>query len=288
MKNRLITLIDFSVYSHALAELAVCWARIAQAQLLFVHEVAGLVPGMADSASKKEIVKGEKEEALERLEKFIADKKIHDVDVRYVVTGSHLLTTIDGLLLEGFNDTILVGVRGVGMLRQILIGHTATMIINEVNRTVVVVPDKLCAAIGGFCNLVPKRLVISLNYRFPLNDAALDNFINQYKDTIAQLEFISSIDDDEREEQTDQYLKALSDKYSMNFKSSYRTFIGGKHFEQIKSYVQFEPDTILMVQKGSRNLSDHLFRRFLINEIVHDGSLPMVVLPTAVLPASDI
>lgn len=279
MKNRLITLIDFSIYSHALAELAVRWGRIASAQLVFVHEVPGLVPSMADTSSKDEIVKNEKEEALEKLRRFTATKT-YEIDVRFVVTGSHLLTTINELLSEGFNDTILVGIKGTGMLKQMLIGNTASMVIDEINRTVVAVPDKLCAVPNEFCNLVPKRLVVSLNYKFPLNEEALNDFLNQYNNAIQEIEFISSVDNDEKEDKAKDYLNKLSDKYSMNLKSSYRVFIGKKHFEQIKNYVQSSPNTVLIVQKGSRNLTDLLFRKFLINEVIHDGSLPMVVLPT--------
>ena len=279
MKNRLITLIDFSIYSHALAELAVRWGRIASAQLVFVHEVPGLVPSMADTSSKDEIVKNEKEEALEKLRRFTATET-YEIDVRFVVTGSHLLTTINELLSEGFNDTILVGIEGTGMLKQMLIGNTASMVIDEINRTVVAVPDKLCAVPNEFCNLVPKRLVVSLNYKFPLNEEALNDFLNQYNNAIQEIEFISSVDNDEKEDKAKDYLNKLSDKYSMNLKSSYRVFIGKKHFEQIKNYVQSSPNTVLIVQKGSRNLTDLLFRKFLINEVIHDGSLPMVVLPT--------
>lgn len=279
MKNRLITLIDFSIYSHALAELAVRWGRIASAQLVFVHEVPGLVPSMADTSSKDEIVKNEKEEALEKLRRFTATET-YEIDVRFVVTGSHLLTTINELLSEGFNDTILVGIKGTGMLKQMLIGNTASMVIDEINRTVVAVPDKLCAVPNEFCNLVPKRLVVSLNYKFPLNEEALNDFLNQYNNATQEIEFISSIDNDEKEDKAKDYLNKLSDKYSMNLKSSYRVFIGKKHFEQIKNYVQSSPNTVLIVQKGSRNLTDLLFRKFLINEVIHDGSLPMVVLPT--------
>lgn len=279
MNSRLIALIDFSTYSHAIAELAVRLAGIAQAQLILVHQVPGLVPGMADGASKKELIEVEKKEALEKLKNFIAEKNIDDGDVRYVVTESHLLTAIDDLIEEGFNDTILVGIKGTGLLRQMLMGNTATSIINEINSTVVAVPDKLCAVPNEFCNLLPKRLVVSLSYRFPLNETGLDNFLTQFKTAITQIEFISSIDDDDKEDEGDRYLSSLASKYSMNFKSSYTIFKGKKHFEQIKSYVQAAPNTILIVQKGSRDLTDLLFRSFLINDVVHDGSLPMVVLP---------
>lgn len=280
MKSRLIALIDFSTYSYAIAELAVRLAEISKAQLIFVHQVPGLVPGMADDASKKELIEGEKNEALEKLRNFVSEKNFGDDDVRYVVTESHLLTAIDDLIKDGFNDILLVGIKGTGLLRQMLMGNTATTIINEVNRTVVAVPEKLCAVPNEFCNLLPKRLVVSLSYQFPLNEKGFDNFLTHFKTAITQIEFISSISDDEKEEQADGYLSSLASRYSMSFKSSYTIFKGKKHFEQIKSYVRAEPNTILIVQKGSRDLTDMFFRKFLINEVVNDGSLPMVVLPS--------
>ena len=38
-------------------------------------------------------------------------------------------------------------------------------------------------------------------------------------------------------------------------------------------------DEMLIVQKGSRLLTDQLFRRFLINELVYEGQTPLIVLP---------
>lgn len=278
MENRLIVLIDFSVYSRALAELAARWCKISQAKLLFVHQVPGFFPALTDDASKMKIIRHEKDQALEKLKKFVEDKNLDPTQVGYVITESHLLNTIDDLLKEGFDDIILVGIRGAGVLKKLLIGNTATTIIDNVKRTVVAVPDKLCAEPNVFCNLVPKRLVVSLSYQFPLNEDAFDNFVNRYSKAITQLEFISAVSDD-KEEDAICYLETLTTKYSAIGKSSFRIFKGDNHFEQIRNFVESEPDTILVVQKGSRNLTDLLFRKFMINEIVHDGSLPLVVLP---------
>ena len=279
MQNRLIVLIDFSVYSHALAELATRWSVIANAQLVFVHQIIGAVPGLADKDSKQEVAKSEKEEAVERLEKFISAQNLDGTKVRHVVTESHLLHTIGELVEEDYDDIIMVGIRGTGMLKQLLIGHTATTIINDIDHTVVAVPDKLCAVPNQFCNLLPRRLVVSLTERFPLNDDALSKFLSKFEKEIQSVEFISSIESDIDEEQTFQYLSSLATKYSQVFKTSFELFKGKNPFEQIKNFVQREQDTILVVQKGSRNLTDLLFRKFLISKVVHDGSLPMVVLP---------
>lgn len=277
MKNRLIALIDFSMYSHALAELAARWSKISDTQLVFVHQVIGLTPALADDKSKKEIETAEKAQALEKLKQFTSDKGLQEA--QHVVTESHLVNVVNDLSEDGYNDTVLVGIRGTGMLKRLLIGTTATRIIDELDKTVVAVPDKLCAQSNEFCNLLPRRLVISVSQRFPLNEPALEKFFNQYKNTITKIEFVSSVDDYEDEEKTNSYLRDLASRYSVHFNTSYEVFKGKNHFEQIKTHTKREADTILIVQKGSRNFSDLLFRKFLINEVVHDGSLPLVVLP---------
>jgi len=277
MKNRLIALIDFSIYSHALAELAARWSKISDTQLVFVHQVIGLTPALADDKSKKEIETAEKKRALEKLEKFTTEKGLKGV--QHIVTESHLVNVINELSEEGFNDTVLVGIRGTGMLKRLLIGTTATRIIDELDKTVVAVPDKLCADSNEFCNLLPKRLVISISQRFPLNEQALDQFFTQYEQVITKIEFVSTVDGYEDEEKTNTYLKDLAAKYGNKYTTSYEVFKGKNHFEQVREYTRREADTILIVQKGSRNFADLLFRKFLINEVVHDGSLPLVVLP---------
>lgn len=47
----------------------------------------------------------------------------------------------------------------------------------------------------------------------------------------------------------------------------------------IKDVINSKVDELLVVQKGSRLFSDHLFRKFMINELVYEGQTPMIVLP---------
>lgn len=279
MKTRLITLIDFSIYSHALLELGVRWCEISGAELLLVHKVTCLVPAMTDAKSKGELIKDEKDQALARLEKFATAKISPSISVQYIVTETNLLNFMDEMLKQGYNDIILVGIKGTGMLKKMLIGSMATKIINEINRLIVAVPDNLCAADNRFCNLIPVKLIVSLNYKCPLNENALDNFLATFKNSVAHIEFISAVHAGEKEEETSRYLESLSKKYWGRIPSSYAVFNEKDLLGELKKHVQKDSDTILVVQKGSRNLSDQFFRKFLINKLVHDGSIPLIILP---------
>lgn len=278
MRTRLIVLIDFSIYSHALVELGIRWCEIANAQLLLVHQVPGIVPAMTNSESKDEIIKEEKTQALAKLERFATEKVPPSIPVHYRVTAGNLLNSIDELLKQEYNDIILVGIKGTGMFKKILMGSTATEVINEINQLVVAVPDKLCVAPHKFCNLIPRKLIVSLSYKFPLNENAFDNFLTTFKSSITQIEFIS-VHSEEKDEKALRYLESLSQKYGERIPCSYKVFTGKDVFDELKKHVRQDNDTTLVVQKGSRNLTDQFFRKFLINQLVHDGSIPLVILP---------
>lgn len=278
MRTRLIVLIDFSIYSHALVELGIRWCEIANAQLLLVHQVPGIVPAMTNSESKDEIIKEEKNQALAKLERFATEKVPPSIPVHYHVTAGNLLNSIDELLKQEYNDIILVGIKGTGMFKKILMGSTATEVINEINQLVVAVPDKLCAAPHKFCNLIPRKLIVSLSYKFPLNENAFDNFLTTFKSSLTQIEFIS-VHSEEKDEKALRYLESLSQKYGERIPCSYKVFNGNDVFDELKKHVRQDNDTTLVVQKGSRNLTDQFFRKFLINQLVHDGSIPLVILP---------
>jgi hypothetical protein len=54
---------------------------------------------------------------------------------------------------------------------------------------------------------------------------------------------------------------------------------GNNPFNDIKKVINNNNGQMLIVQKGSRLLTDHFFRKFLINELVYEGQTPLVVLP---------
>jgi nucleotide-binding universal stress UspA family protein len=278
-RTRLIALIDFSLYSHALLELAGRWCKIAQADLLLMHEVVGLVPGMADKNSKNEIITSETAETQAKLEK-LAQARIQDpINIKYHISGSNLLLSLEEVLKEGYNDYILIGIKGTGMLKRILMGSTATKIIEELNHITVAVPDKLCSAPNKLCNLLPKKIIVPISNKYPLNENAFTNFLNTFNPAIEAIEFVSVINSDDDEEKSKEYLISLTQQYNKPVASKYSIFKGNDVFEKLKAHVQQESDTILVVQKGSRSLTDQLFRKYLINQLVHDGSIPLVILP---------
>ncbi|MBK7426529.1 MAG: hypothetical protein IPI60_05615 [Saprospiraceae bacterium] len=75
-------------------------------------------------------------------------------------------------------------------------------------------------------------------------------------------------------------LERLTALFKDRFNTSFEIYEGSNPFEDIKKVINNKIDEILIVQKkGSRLLTDQLFRKFLINELVYDAQTPLIVLP---------
>ncbi|MNE57231.1 hypothetical protein D3C80_1521830 [compost metagenome] len=67
--------------------------------------------------------------------------------------------------------------------------------------------------------------------------------------------------------------------FSDRFNTDFAIYEGNNPFDDIKKIINNKNDEMLIVQKGSRHLTDQLFRKFLINELVYEGQTPLIVLP---------
>ncbi len=77
----------------------------------------------------------------------------------------------------------------------------------------------------------------------------------------------------------EKHLNELKEMFSDKYNTSFAIYEGNNPFSDIKKVVNNKIDEMLIVQKGSRLLTDQLFRRFLINELVYEGQTPLIVLP---------
>ena len=68
-KNRIIVLIDFSKYTDILLKATHLFADILHADVVLVHQVLGIAPGMADIESREKIIESEKNEAMFNLDR---------------------------------------------------------------------------------------------------------------------------------------------------------------------------------------------------------------------------
>ena len=272
MKTRLVVLIDFSPQTEVLLRLARKWSEIIKSEVLVIHQITYAVPAMADSESRRRIIIFEKNKALAELNILI--KKYFDknfpADVQIFEKG--LTVSLNRLLGKEYKDLVIMGTEGTGIFKKYLMGSTALNLIDNLNFTVITVPPRYEAH-------TPQTLTVAVTYKYPLNRKLFNDFLNIVQDFIESVHFISVVTPDDNLKKTHEYLVNLNQECQHNIPCTYDLFEGESAFKEIRKFVYETPHTMLVVQKGSRSLTDHLFRKFLINELVHDSELPLIVIP---------
>jgi nucleotide-binding universal stress UspA family protein len=272
MLNRLIVLIDFSETTDSLVSLANNWAQLLKAEVLLLHQVPGTAPVLTNQSVKDEIIENEIMEAKHKL-KDLADSRFSKEILIYTqVTGKNLVETLTHLTGRSHHNLILIGLKGTGLMKKFFFGSMATKIIEEVNQTTVNIPPHAF-------ELQPDELSIAIHPKFPLNTKALDLTLTMFANCIKKIEFITLIKSEDEEQESRAYLDKINQDYSSKIKTSTHVFTGDDLANDLKAYMENKSCSILVLQKGSRNLSDSLLRRFLVKDLVHDGSMPLIIMP---------
>jgi len=269
---RIIVLVDFSLYTRSLIQVATNWAKLLNAGLVLVHEVPQLVPAMAGDTTRYQIIEYEKEEAFAKL-RDLAKRNIPDhIAVNYEVTEIDLTTFLPKLIPSQMPTLFMLGLKGTGLIKRVFIGSMFTDIINELNKITIGVPIKISQAI-------PEHLIVPVNEEYVINEEKLDQLITYLRPSLHNIEFVSIERSAKKNILPTDYLQELSNNFNGSISATYRSFKGKKAFEEFKTYAANNENSFLVLQKGGRSLNDQVYRKFFINHIVHDGSIPLIVLP---------
>jgi len=272
MKKRFIILIDFSEYSGNLVKYACDWSQHSSAELMLVHQSVVLAPALTDNESRQQIAQHTNDGALQKLRTLAKEIIPPTIKVSFSVSESHLQATLDKLLAEPYDNLILAGIKGTGLLKQIFIGSVALYVIENVENIIVAIPKEISA-------FSHEKIFVAVTEKHPLNLLELNNLLNFIDKEKTCITFFFLAKPNETTKGIEEKLNHLSNLFADRVKTKIAIFEGKNPFEDIKKIINNREEEILIVQKGSRLLSDQLFRRFLINELVYEGQIPLIVLP---------
>lgn len=273
MKTRLFVLLDFSVYSKAELFLAKKWAEWYGLEILVLHQMEAILPSLADKELRLKIIYDQKRE-LGKLWFDLHEEVFGKSNpVKFEILHDPLIAYLETNLNPMGNDLIIMGLKGSGKLKQIFIGSMVNMVVEQLNHLTIAVPKNLD-------NFEPKTLIVSVHPKYALNENAFEKFLGIIPKSIQSLKFITVLTDQDDENNIKGYLSMLTDKHCENFDVTSMIFSGKNPLDEIKNHLGGRNDFLLVVQKGSRTFADKLFRKFMVNELVYDGSIPLVVLPS--------
>lgn len=272
MKKRFIILIDFSEYSGNLIRYACDWGKQANAELLLVHQTIVLVPALTDNDSRQQIAQHTNDEALHELKNLAKELIPSTVKVSFSVSESLLQITLPELLEEPFDNLIFVGIKGTGLLKKIFLGSVALEVIDSTKNIIVAMPKEITT-------YSHKNIFVAVTEKHPLNLLELNKFLNFIDSENTSITFFYLAKPNEKTKNIEKYLTDLTIFFADRFNANFAVYEGSNTFTDIKEIINNKIDEILIVQKGSRLLTDQLFRKFLINELVYEGQTPLIVLP---------
>ncbi len=272
MNKRFIVLIDFSEYSSNLIQYASEWSQEANAKILLHHQTHPFLPAFAEKEARDYIVREENDKALEKL-KTLANTLIPDtIEVAYYVSEIDFHQTLPELLAEPFENLIFIGLKGTGILKKLFLGSVALRIIGNIENTVVAMPK-------GIDSFSHEKIFVAVGEKKLLNLQQLDNFLKFIDHENTSITFFHLAKPNEDTTLIKDQLQRLSQTYADRFTTNFAVYEANNRLDGIKGVINNKIDEILIVQKGSRILTDQLFSRFLINELVYEGETPLIILP---------
>lgn len=272
MTKRFIILIDFSENAKNTLKYAHEWSLQANATLLLVHQTVIVAPALTDSQSMESIAQHTNSEALEKLQEMVSENLPVNVRVSYSVSERHLRFTLEALLAEPYDHLVFIGLRKTNMRKKLFLGSTAVEVIEKTKDIVVAIPME----INTFSH---EKIFVAVTEKHPLNILELNNFLSLIDKSETHITFFYLAKPYEKTEGIEKQLKDLTKLFSVRFNTSYAIYEGENSFNDIQKVINNNVEEILVIQKGSRHLTDLLFRKFLINELVLEGQTPLIILP---------
>lgn len=270
---KIYVLIDFSDYSNSQIQLANHWCLAFGCKMVLVHQLDLIIPSLGSPDIRLKLEYDQKRMVFQEIEKLREQYVDESIFVNIEVTALPLIKFLKEEAQIEEEDIILAGIKGTGILKQIFIGSTVTRVIEEVNRLTIALPLHIKVN-------VPSKLVVAVHYKTPVGEKLLKQLIKSISSKLEVVEFITIISKVEEKYDSEAYLLNLKKTFDSLISCQVNSFSGNEAMAELKSYMLHQEGMFLVLQKGSRSLADRVFRKFMINDLVYDASIPLIVLPS--------
>jgi len=272
MKNRFIILVDLSSDSEHLIRFAHQWSQNIGADMLLVHHTLVMLPALTPFESKKKLTKIANQESLDKLRRLAETVLPGLMSIRFFVSEKPLVHQLRTLLRGPFNNLVILGLSKKGLLEKLFIGSEAVKVIGGIDNLIVAVPlnPECCSS---------ETIHVAVQKNNPLNIVDFNKFLNFREVSIKDIIFFSVLEPGDDADDAEKYLKDLTELYADRYGAAYEVYKNQSGFQDLKRIILSKKDEFIIVQRGSRMFLDQIFRKFLINELVYEGNIPLVILP---------
>jgi hypothetical protein len=272
-KYKFILLVDFSDNSRDMLQHAYNWGKSCDASFIAIHQAIPLTPAFTDAEMQQHLIQSEINTQSEKLKLFIQDNLPKEALVRMKVDFKPLSQQIKEVIAANTKHIPIVftGLKGTGFLKKIFIGSQVLNVINNIDATVVGIPPAMP-------NFTIHKLFIGIHPDYPINTVALCELLNSFSNEKLKLIFFHISSTDENHNEIARITEVVMQSIRVSYPYEIKFLQSKSEFNELRAQITENDDQILILQKGSRLITDQLFRKYLINELVYEGKTPLVVL----------
>ncbi len=266
--NRIIVLVDLTENTDKLIDFAFQLSEKINGKVVLVHQVPLMVPAMTDEKVRDQIIQGAINEARDKM-KDLSNGRVFGNE-SLIVSPRPVLKMLSEMHSGYYNDWVLGGLKEGTLLKRMLFGSTLVTVVNDTDFLTLAIPVSQSMPF-------PEKLVVAVTSEFPLNDLQLNTILTALQDQIKEVEFITILQDDDDEDIARSYLMSLDSKY-YDYNTKTLLLKGVDKYDELKKHVEQSPDIFLILQEGRRSFLDRVFRKFMINDLIHAANIPLIIL----------
>lgn len=271
MRKRFVVLINLLENAASLLSFVSQWALQENAEILIIHETFPLVPVLSEVEHKEEFAANTNKEAIKQIEALIRANTSKKIKANYIVSEVHFQIKLNELLTENYEQIVVAGLKKMSFVDKYLFKDRALQLIENTKAILVAMPFSVN-------NYSHENIFVAVPDNVTFNLLEFNNFLKFIDPKNTAITFFHLIKPNDSNLEIEKKLSDLAQLYSKNFKTSFEIYETNNPNRDIKKVINSSINEILVVQRGSRLLSDQLFRPFLINELVYDGETPLVII----------
>lgn len=272
MRKRFILLIDFSETSKNLIEYGCDWASQVNGEVLLLHHTSVQIPAFTDDKERNLLIQKANDEAESKLRKIANGIIPAMTEVSYRATEQDLQHSLNDLLEQSFENLILAGLKKYSFIKKFFLKNTIIHTIENTDNTLVAIPSTLS-------DYRHQNIYVGISDKYQLNLFEFNRFLNFVDSKETRIVFFNLSRPDEDTTEVEKLLKEHADMFSEKYRTFYEVYVSSNPSKNVQNVISGKSNDLLVVQKGERLLTDYLFRKFLINDLVYGAETPLIVLP---------
>lgn len=272
MNSKLIILADIEKDNSSLFSFSIQFALITRLEIVILYQHIPVIPSTISSTERTKLIKSSAAAARRKIEKLSRSFISKGLKTKISITRNDLDKEISERYIK--EDILVLSLNERNSIfKKFLPVKTAIPVINNLSNTIICIPE-------GEKDVDFFKWKVAVQRSNPLDVHELNRILKLTQDGASEIRFFSVIDEQDAQNEVTAYLKELTDYFhnDNDIKAGFDILEGKDVFDSIKNLMQNYPNEFLVLQKGSRLLTDKIFRKFLITAIVKDAKIPLIVI----------